>query len=855
MRVVVSVQAKRESSRGLIHYIAHSKVDPAREPQAREIFNAYADAVPVEKANEFLKNRIGAKKPANDELHHLVISLKLEDYDRLGADEAERAQSLKRITRHAMRALEKSIGADKLTWAAGIHRNTDHPHVHVAVSKRFFDKNFEKKTLLKIPGECLPGYEKNGSGKTFAPGVLIATATEKLDEILTEKAKVQSREQADSREQKEPTRSARNDRRTAQNQGEKTFAADIKSNAEVASERDVLARALLAKFHLEKTRENLESLENHGDKRRFKIFDEITGKNRRMSLFDLERRAEKGANREIKNLKITDAAKRDERRKILIESEMQKNSVGIKRIRTILHNLIVKENRELKRRENDYHQIKPMAEKIRRDCQLENRKLPVPNLTRDELEMLQARSLEQRDVRAANYFERVRAELADERRQPTRTNEEIARLKALRTLSELKILSQEKQSKDLSSGKRAFPVELDGRKWSLKRADEMIKKRQADERKLVGKISKAFGKIGLIEQPETAAKLEKIKDSVAEKLREKAEQLASETKSEKSIFKTLDEFYKADTNPEKERVEANLTAAELAEIESLAFELKLPEIYRDNWRAQKQFVERGAGGGESKNSAESIAASKQKTIAGRAVAREIMCGVEEARAKEEIAAFKKHKNFHKFEITSEKTGESKFVSLKEVEFDARGSIFDQTLEFFVENREKRRARHQVQKQVKEKEFELKENLKAARSLTKIASEEMRDYKTKSFFGAISYAVAPVFTPKELVTIELRIRQTENKTEAANLQKLLHSADHSAARNLAEVLVSYAAKNEFSRAAETDLSKEQKTARTADQNEPKPETHQVEVRENKTRAGDAAVRREIKTENHDQEKTR
>ena len=57
MKIIASVQSKSSSSRGLIHYIAHSKTDAMREPQARELFNEYSDRLTVEKSNEFLKNR------------------------------------------------------------------------------------------------------------------------------------------------------------------------------------------------------------------------------------------------------------------------------------------------------------------------------------------------------------------------------------------------------------------------------------------------------------------------------------------------------------------------------------------------------------------------------------------------------------------------------------------------------------------------------------------------------------------------------------------------------------------------------------------------------------------------------
>ena len=83
---------------------------------------------------------------------------------------------------------------------------------------------------------------------------------------------------------------------------------------------------------------------------------------------------------------------------------MQKNADGIKRIKTILREVVVKENQTLRKREADYKQIKPLAEKIRQQCRRENRKLPVPNLSFEDLEMLQTGSIEKKEIRTANYF-------------------------------------------------------------------------------------------------------------------------------------------------------------------------------------------------------------------------------------------------------------------------------------------------------------------------------------------------------------------------------------------------------------------------------------------------------------------
>ncbi|HRH40306.1 MAG TPA: relaxase MobL [Pyrinomonadaceae bacterium] len=823
MKVIASVQAKKSSSRGLVHYIAHSKIDAAREQSEREIFNEYSDKTIVEKANDLLKNGISNKRPGNDELHHLVLSFKPEDYERLGKDEKERQKSIKEITRHAMKQFEKEIGADKLAWAAGIHRNTDNPHVHIAIQKEYFDKNLEKKSLNKIPVNLLPHYEKIGEGKIFKSGILIEAANQKLDEIVLEK------EQQNSHDHNAQNRIANKSQNKSNNSQRIENFQEAKSKVEMIKEREILAQAILAKFYVEKTRENLESLVNHGDKRRFKIFDEITKKPRKMSLFDLERRAEKRANRSLNKQNITDAAKKDELRKSLVENEFEKNAEGIKRIKTILHNLVVKENRELNTRENHYKNIKPLAEKIRASYKSENKKLPIPLISSDELEMLQANSLEKKDIRVANYFEKVRKELSLERGEPTRSDDEIAKLKVRKIFTDFRLQWQEKQLKDFNDHKRAFPIEIDGKKWTLAKVDSLIEKKELDEKKIVGKVSKIFSKIGLIDEKTSLKQLEEIKAAIGEKLSEKNDRMTSDLAGEKSIQKVLEDFYKNDTKPEKENLTAKFTAAELTEVESFAFDLKLADIYRENWEQQKQLIENVQG--LSKNENDSINESKEKIIAGRTIAREIMSEIEITRCKEELADFKQNKDFQKFEVTDPKSGEAKFVSLSEVRFDSRGSLFDQTLEYFLENREKRGTRNTLEKIVKEKGIELKKNLKSAKDLLKVAGEFTNNFKTKSFFGATRYHHQPIFTPKELITIELRINQTENKSEATKLQKILDSVDHSKAKNLSAILESFGAEKESTKSTEMSSVNEQKLPLEIEKDEVKSEEKTIEIREN------------------------
>lgn len=145
MRVIVSVQAKRGSSRGLVHYIAHSKLDPEREPQSsREVFNAFADNLSVKSANNSMRVGLAKGRPSNDELHHLVLSFRSDDYQKLGADEVRRRRSLKEITRAAMKSLETAANAERLLWTAAVHRNTENPHVHIAIQKQYLSKEIAR---------------------------------------------------------------------------------------------------------------------------------------------------------------------------------------------------------------------------------------------------------------------------------------------------------------------------------------------------------------------------------------------------------------------------------------------------------------------------------------------------------------------------------------------------------------------------------------------------------------------------------------------------------------------------------------------------------------------------------------
>ena len=142
MRVIASVQSKRGSSRGLVHYLAHSKIDNNKEGEkGRELFNAVTEHLTVQSANNFLKSDCGKGRPSNNDLHHIVLSFKDDDFVKLGSTDLERKRRLKLVTRFAMGQLEENLQSERLAWAGAVHLNTANPHVHIAIQKQYLTKN------------------------------------------------------------------------------------------------------------------------------------------------------------------------------------------------------------------------------------------------------------------------------------------------------------------------------------------------------------------------------------------------------------------------------------------------------------------------------------------------------------------------------------------------------------------------------------------------------------------------------------------------------------------------------------------------------------------------------------------
>jgi hypothetical protein len=137
-------------------YLVKRELDLERESrETRQIFTAREDNLTYWKADKYLAG--DADRLDKEDIHHLIISLLPEEYERLGDNDLARREVFIEVMREALRDLSThDLDGYESRWAASLHLNTRLPHGHLLMHKEFVDPiTGEKKVLRKLPKELL----------------------------------------------------------------------------------------------------------------------------------------------------------------------------------------------------------------------------------------------------------------------------------------------------------------------------------------------------------------------------------------------------------------------------------------------------------------------------------------------------------------------------------------------------------------------------------------------------------------------------------------------------------------------------------------------------------------------------
>ncbi len=759
MRIVASVQAKRGSSRGLVHYIARSKLDIGREPEkGRELFNGFTDDLSVESANNSLKEGIAKARPSKDELHHLVLSFRPSDFQALGRDEKTRRRDLKDVTRAAMTRLETALSANRLSWAAAVHLNTENPHVHIALQKEYFTQEIERQILTRIPREALPHFEHRGDEKVLVRGFLIEAATERIEQLIAH-----AREQL-LVNQKDGARKGP-DISPSPNGMERETDGDARQNT--TREREILRDGFLAEYELHRVESKISDLIERGDTMRFLVSDPKSGIKRRLSLRDIEQ--------------------------LKANSDIGRESHPEVQIRTILSKMLAKEETAKFKLQNDTADARREANRVKARYRKNDWKLPSPSFTKNELDKLQNHYLHASDFRRFTYLDGVRSELEGLGEIGPRDKEAFGRIAAEKLISDLRGKVHLKNYLDLSERRYYSLAEIRGKGISLAQLD---REKNAPVNPVVRLVQILKKSVSRLSEPASTSQVEiendRIRDEIVGKLEERLAGIERDRKSEQKKAKILEKILTVESGePAGEPV---YSAEQLAEIDSLSSRLKLRAIYENNSDEQRKLIESAESDCHAyrkalkSNPSADFEEYKRTVIAGRALARGIVAKVEFERARDDLKTFSESKTFQKFAIADKDTGSLSFLSLHDVDLPRRSSILDRAIDEIFESREHRSLRRTITSLVEAREQRLKDEVDGARKLLIFASREASEFTHFSLFGLRSEPMyRPIFTTSEITAIEIRAANTPDAREAARLRKVLESTADQRQRSLKDIL--------------------------------------------------------------------
>ena len=174
MRVVVSVKPTPGGGQTsqATRYIAYRERDEEREgTEPRPLFSAKEETLSFWRAERVLT---ADRAPTKDELLHIAVSFHEEDFHSLGGKEADRQQALKEVTREAVDQFKEDLNVDELRWVAGIHRNTDNPHIHLLLHRDSVDRDTGlERRINRLPESALPSRITDETGiEKIEPGSL-----------------------------------------------------------------------------------------------------------------------------------------------------------------------------------------------------------------------------------------------------------------------------------------------------------------------------------------------------------------------------------------------------------------------------------------------------------------------------------------------------------------------------------------------------------------------------------------------------------------------------------------------------------------------------------------------------------
>jgi hypothetical protein len=609
---VVCVIKKGNGGTGVSHaarYISTRDRDEQREGvEARKLFSASGDKLNYPQANHLLGN---GQEPNANEVLHVVISLEKEDdFNRLGTDEESRQAGIRETTRNAMKEMSDFFNADELRWVAGIHRNTDNPHVHLLIHRDYVERETGRQKRLnalqrdlRLSWSSTPGGER-----VHNPGALSLAFGKHLE------------------------------RNIEHSQGERK-----RSDQKLNEERSIIGKSMLAKDNIERLQEVHEAAITYGECRRYRIVD-ARGQSRWMSEHDLRSRAESKADQLMVRLASDwkPEAMRELRNGVFSQA-LERYKPTIKKIREMRREDIEWTELKLHQAVNASQPLFNRAKVIRQEYQKAGSVIPPPILTRSELARLQERAVSNGDAERLRKLEEIRVNLAAEKDSPTRTDGEMGRLRAQQFVAHSSLMVERQALGVFEETKhiRQWTVDdgmergaLSGERANNSLADvEKALAQTSDQAKFIGARKLHWDDQKRGDARERVGELTERREQVLQKIHKERTNLTARIEHKAETVDALNEIFAREEarylNEDRKLPAPMFTEQEMKEIAAHAERRRDPQFYQTLIELEREHDARAFRG---------LPILPVERV-GRAMAREVMAGIAVREAQARLQKF------------------------------------------------------------------------------------------------------------------------------------------------------------------------------------------------------------------------
>jgi hypothetical protein len=759
MRAVIAIKSTGGSGASrATRYISERDRDPEREgTKPRPLFSDREDTLGYRGADHLLNG--GAGTPDKDDLIHIAISFNKEDYERLGPTDAERKEQLREVAREAIAEMRTDLRAKEMRWVAGIHLNTDNPHIHLLIHKEVRDLVTDRtRRVGRIPKELLPYSEARADGGTRPVEGHIGTRFVTALDRHIERAREAVERKVEPERGKPEARSVRKwlrDEVRARDANDSWGArGKVSGESEVRQDRVALGVALEKSLRREYAALDYERALSRGETFRFSARDVSTGTKRQISESDVKRRADARGSRAADEQSLRTSVERQQVRWQVSQQDATLHTSTIGELHKIRGRLIGRLAKELGKANIEHSQADSRAQGVRQKYAGSNQEIPTPIIARDTLNELQERAVSHGLADHVEMLEQLRVTLAREHGQPPRDEREAARLAAQLFTAQTDLRAGSERAGSFEQMRHLQRWEVGGERWSLTDIDRHIEY-HSDQARVVGRHHYHLNPRARKEAAREVARLTSVREEVVERINGRRNELNQEADGARKLVEVLTRIH------ESEAASRSRDGRAMPRPEFIREELHRIEVSAEVTRDAQLL--RQLDGFEKLNSERDTQAERvtPEQRLSRAVAREIVAEAAYRESAERLAYYNERGDSQPLALESIDGR----ISVHRLKDTKPHSLVERALRPLIEKPDARKTRHAIEAASAKSQARLIAENEKSRAYLEAAREIAGNLRAEAREQGIDTTrLAPEFTPKERINLEIYAERQADPTE-------------------------------------------------------------------------------------------